>query len=97
MLPQEQSRDNVLVCSERSLHTAAVIAPSAYRPLILYCSLYNKKKQQFPKFPAVRSLARGEPKMADGVHFDRRLPRVPCNCSKPIPQHNYTLRALNLM
>lgn len=45
---------------------------SAYRPLI-YCSLYNKKKHQFPKFP-IRSLARG-PKMADGFHFDCRLPR----------------------
>lgn len=39
----------------------------------------QQKKHQFPKFPSgPSSLSLGEPKMADGFHFDRdhRVPRL---------------------
>lgn len=75
-----------------SLHTALPVRRPPLTPHLclptsyIYCSLYNKKKHQFPKFSMwTRSLAHGEPKMADGFHFDYRLkPRPSTMRSKPM-------------
>lgn len=59
-----------------SLHTEP--DPPASTDL-LYTALFTTKKTPISQIPerTERSLARGKPKMADGFHFDRRLPRPP--------------------
>lgn len=76
-----------------SLHTALPVRslPPHSRPVLCLPTSYillslQQKKTPISQIPeAVRSLARGRPKMADdGYHFDRRLHRVASPCAQSL-------------